>query len=85
LTCGALISITKRMFAEYHWSQVDHLRRLTVEQGETITRLRHELAVERAKRLRAEQLLAIARGDEQTWARVTEELLRCGVLLEELE
>lgn len=73
------------MKREYHPQQLDHLRRVATEQETTIRRLRHELAVARARQARAEQLLAIARNDRAAWAKATAELTACGVSLDEVE
>lgn len=73
------------MKSEYRPEVLYHLRRVCTEQEQTIAKLRHELNVERAKRLRAEQSLAIERKDREAWARATAELVACGVSLDELE
>lgn len=72
------------MKCEYDPSVLDHLRRETTTLLDRIADLRHQLRIERAKRLRAEQLLAIARQDRETWERTTAELMTCGVSLDEI-
>lgn len=64
---------------------VEHLRRETTRQADEIKQLRQQVDVERARRLRAEQTLAIARGDRDAWAKATAELMSCGVTLAEVE
>ena len=69
----------------HNFSREDYLQHEVSRLTDEVKDLRHSLAIERAKRLRAEQRLAIEQGDRDTWARVTAELVACGVGLEEIE
>ena len=69
----------------HNFSREDYLQHEVSRLESELRSVRHSLAVERAKRLRAEQRLAIEQGDRDTWARVTAELVVCGVSLDEIE
>lgn len=69
----------------HNFSLEDTLRHENARLERELKETRHTASVERAKRLRAEQRLAIIQGDRETWARVTAELAGCCVSLDEIE
>lgn len=71
------------MKCEYHPSVLDFLRRQAAEQQAEISKLRHELAVERFRRLTLEIEKAIATKDEPSWSRLVAERMGLGVSFEE--